>query len=730
MSQTQSASPLDSVVMPALRTDLIVTRQIFESRTYYVVKDPVSLQYFRMTAEDYFLATLFDGKRTLGRIREDYVRQFPHLRLQYSDEQIHQRVEQFANDLGLLHFLSIHGRRLKERYAAIRKRIKKKGLFGTLVSKVFFSRFSLFDPDRVFGKMARPLGWIWTRTTLWVSIALICLAVVVYFQNVGRIGPTMSDFFRLENLALVWVATIVIKSIHELGHGLTCKHFGGEVHEVGVMVLVFTPYFFVNVTDSWVMPKRSHRILISAAGIYVELILAAFATFLWAVVQPGLLQQMLYNIMWIASVSTIFFNANPLMRFDGYYIATDWMEVPNLSVKARTYIGHQVKKLLFGKDIQEPGLARLPLPKRRFWLFYLYAIGSYLYGYYIIYKISAFMSVRLAPYGLEKVGEFLSFTALFSWVVLPIFAFFKGLRLGWSDWKPGGRLRRLTILGGGALILFGIACFFPRELIIARPLAVQLANAESVRPEVSGFVDECYVKEHDSVKAGAPIAKLRNPELEHRYAESQARVQMAAMAIQRAIGLDNPSDIREAQNAKVEADEALKKAKSDVESLVLKARSDGIVLGRDLEQRRGHLARSGETFCQIAPQNPMRITIPLAEHTVRYVHKGQVVHLKAYAYPDKLLVGRVAEEPLGVLGRDLPPGLSARRAGDVVTAVDREGHEVPIQRIYAAQIQVENPEGLLRPGMTGRAKIFAGKHLYARLVLQSLLDLVSLDYRF
>ena len=146
-------------------------------------------------------------------------------------------------------------------------------------------------------------------------------------------GALMSRFFSLNNIALIWVTTILIKSIHELGHGLTCKHFGGEVHEVGVMLLVFTPYFFVNVSDSWVMPDRNKRILISAAGIYVELVLASLATLLWAVVQPGALQQELWNIMVIASVSTLIFNANPLMRFDGYYIMTDWIEVPNLSTQ-------------------------------------------------------------------------------------------------------------------------------------------------------------------------------------------------------------------------------------------------------------------------------------------------------------------------------------------------------------------------------------------------------------
>lgn len=729
--QTEPAqtTPQEGIVMPPLRNDLIVTRQIFESRTYYVVKDPVSLQYFRMSAEDYFLATLFDGKRTFGQIRENYVGRFPQIRLDLTDEEISLRVSQFANDLALMQFLAVQGHRLKDRYTAIRKR-KAGGHFTKLISQIFFSRFSIFDPDELFGKMAKPLWWIWTRATLWISLAIIGVAVVVFIQSYGRIAPTMSNFFTLQNLGLIWVATILIKSIHELGHGLTCKHFGSEVHEVGLMVLVFTPYFFVNVSDSWVMPKRNHRILVSAAGIYVELILASFATFLWAVVQPGMLQQVLFNVMVIASVSTVVFNANPLMRFDGYYIATDLLEIPNLQPKSRAFIGYKVKQLLFGRNAPDPVLSRMPLPKRRFWLFYFYAIASYFYGYFVIYKITMYMSLKLAPYGLETVGTYLSGAALFMWVVAPLFTFGKSLKLTRDDWKSGGRLRRLTRIGGAALLLFAVFCVLPHRLTITRSLAVQLADPDTVRPEISGTLEECYVNENDHVKAGAPLAKLRNRDIEARHAEATTKVRITEAVAQRAMGMDNPAEYREAMNMKSQAETALKQAKADLDHLTLRSRGDGIVLTRDLQSRIGSWVRLGENFCQISPVGSTSIAIPLGEKQVRYVKQGQRVELKSNAYPDRLFTGHIAEQPLLVMGRDLPPALSEKREGDVVTGVDREGHEVPLERIFQAKIQVDDPDGLLRQGMTGRAKIYTGRHLYGKLLLQSLLDLISLDYRF
>src|SRR5678815_993359 len=181
----------ENVVMPALRGDLIVTQQFFEGRSYYVVKAPISLQYFRMTAEDYFLATLFDGRRTFGVIRDLYVREFPHIRLENTPEEINERVLRFANDLALLQFLSVQGMRLKARYDAARTRAKKGGLYS-LANKVFFFRFSLFDPDRMFTRMARPLWWVWTPATLWISIVLITAAVLVFVTQSHNLDKALA----------------------------------------------------------------------------------------------------------------------------------------------------------------------------------------------------------------------------------------------------------------------------------------------------------------------------------------------------------------------------------------------------------------------------------------------------------------------------------------------------------------------------------------------------------
>jgi putative peptide zinc metalloprotease protein len=719
----------ENVVLPALRRDLLINQQMFEGRSYYVVKDPISLQYFRMTAEDYFLATLFDGRRTFGQIRDFYAKQFPHVHLDYTAEELNERVLRFANDLALLQFLSVQGARMKARWEAARTAKKKKSGLYELANKVFFFRKSVIDPDVVFGKWAKPIWWMWTPATFWISMVLIVLAVIVFFRHVDRVEEAVANLFSLQNAVLMIVTTFAIKSIHELGHGLTCKHYGGEVHEVGVMLLVFQPYFFVNVSDSWTMPKRAHRIWVSFAGIYVELIFAALATFLWAIVQPGALRDFLFNVIFIASVSTVIFNANPLMRFDGYYIMMDLLEVPNLQAKSRALITHHVKRLLFGVKSIDPMLQRMPLPKKRLWLFYTYAILSWLYGYYIIYSLIVFMKPHLEPLGLAGLANWFSALALTSWVLLPFIGFYKSLDFKREDWHLGGRLRRLGKVGGILLAAFIAFCFVPWPLTIERSGTVELANPGQLRPEVAGFIDEVFTKQGDPVKPGQPVIQLTNREILQVRTEAEARLKSMDAEVQRYLGLDKPSELKQAQNLRAAAEARFREAQRDVEKLTLRAEGGGIMLTRGIERMQGRLVRSGELLCEVAPLDPLRIKIALSEKQVRYVEKGQRVVLKAHAFPGQQFRGVIADKPVMFFGDKIPRGFSKRYGGDVLTYTNDKGEEVPVERTFEAVVEVENPDGLLRPGMTVRGKIRSGRHPWGRLFLQSLLDLVSLDYR-
>ena len=206
------------------------------------------------------------------------------------------------------------------------------------------------------------------------------------------------------------------KVLHEFGHGLACKRFGGECHEMGVMLLVLTPCLYCNVSDAWMVPSKWRRAAIGAAGMYFELVLAAVCTFLWWLSEPGLLNHLCLNVMFVSSVSTLLFNANPLMRFDGYYILADLLEIPSLRQKSAAVIQRKLGAWLLGlRERPDPFL-----PARRRWMFAVYCMVSSIYMWLVTLSIFWFFYRVLEPYGLKIVGQVLGLAMIVSLIVSPL----------------------------------------------------------------------------------------------------------------------------------------------------------------------------------------------------------------------------------------------------------------------------------------------------------------------
>ncbi len=207
-----------------------------------------------------------------------------------------------------------------------------------------------------------------------IGIAAITLVLVNYQEFKGKL-PTFQQFFQAKNWIWLGLTMAAVKVCHEFGHGLSCKKFGGECHEMGFMMLVFTPCLYCNVSDSWMLPNKWQRVFIGAAGMYVELILASIATFLWWFSEDDSMFKFLcLSVMFICSVSTVVFNGNPLLRFDGYYIIMDILEIPT-SAKGNRNSEAMVSESLFGARVAGQPF----LPQRNRFLFAVYTVASFIY---------------------------------------------------------------------------------------------------------------------------------------------------------------------------------------------------------------------------------------------------------------------------------------------------------------------------------------------------------------
>ena len=347
---SSSSRPLPIRVRP----DLQAKRQRYQGRVYWVVKDPVGLQYYRFEEEEFAILQMLDGHSSLEQIAEQFEAEFPPQTI---------RTEELQQFIGMLHRsgLVITGSKGQgEQLKKLRDEKTKKQTIAKF-SNILAIRFKGIDPERILNFLHQYLWWFWTKPMLIINSMIVLSAatlILVQFDVFQSKLPSFQAFFSAQNWLLLGGVLACTKILHEFGHGLSCKYFGGECHEMGVMFLVLTPCLYCNVSDSWMLPNRWHRAAIGAAGMYIEVVLASICTFIWWFSEPGFLNYLCLNIMFVSSVSTILFNANPLLRYDGYYILSDILEIPNLRQKATSILTRKAGHLCLGIEPQEDPFCR------------------------------------------------------------------------------------------------------------------------------------------------------------------------------------------------------------------------------------------------------------------------------------------------------------------------------------------------------------------------------------
>jgi putative peptide zinc metalloprotease protein len=518
----QTASPRDlerrKLVKLRLRRDIEIKPQKYEGRTYYVVKDPVSLRYYRLKDNEHYLLQFMDGAHTLEDAQKAYEKFYRPDRLKLED------LEGFGQQLltaGLAQNESpLAGKQLFDR----RKKRKRTEWMQTFTN-ILYIKIPVIDPDRLLQGMLRWLGWIFTMSFFLLSVGVMLGAVMLvatHFDTFRNKLPDYHEFFSFKTVVYLWVALGCVKVIHEFGHGLSCKVFGGEVHEMGALFLCFSPALYCNVSDAWVLPNKWHRIIISAAGIYVELIIAAIATFVWwnTPTQP-FINNLSLSLMVVCSVSTVVFNANPLMRYDGYYVLADWLEIPNLRERSNRFLSNLVQEHCLGIEVQ-------PEPYMALWrriLFVVYAIASYIYKWVVTFSILWFMYSFLRPYKLEVISSMLALASLGSLLGWPTYRLCKNIyRRGRL---PDMKRWRVMVTGSvlAALLLFVFLVPVPVSRVRGQALVQPSPETSStVHVKHKGKLVKLNVRDGDRVNEGDVLAEFQNRDLDIKIADAQTKI--------------------------------------------------------------------------------------------------------------------------------------------------------------------------------------------------------------
>jgi putative peptide zinc metalloprotease protein len=681
-----------------LRPDLDFITSKYEGRTYYVVKDPVSLRYYRFKEHERFLLDYMNGEKTLEDAQKAFEQRFRPERLTLED------LEAFTSQLlqaGLAQNETPNaGKQLFDRF----KKRRKNQILQYLMN-IMYIKIPVFDPDRLLAKMMKPFAFMFTTWFLVVSIAYMlaaALLVATHWNSFQSKLPAYHEFFNFKTIAYMWIALGAVKIIHEFGHGLSCKAFGGEVHEMGFLFLVFSPCLYCNVSDAWTLPNKWHRILISAAGIYVELIIAATSTFIWWNTPAGsFINNLCMSLMVVCSVSTFIFNANPLMRFDGYYVMADWLEIPNLREKSNKFLGDLAKEYLLGMEVPPAQY----MERSRQILFISYAVISWVYRWAITFSILYFMYTFLEPYKLGAISFLLGTAAVGSMAGMPLYKLGRFLhrRGRLPDMKPW-RVGITSVLTVVALV---VILSIPFPMNVHSMAVVQVDSQETVKivaPESGGFLRELLVRDGQTVQKGEVIAILHNPDLEVdiKKNENEQRLRKEQMeAVRSELGTDFLS-------AQAELEALLKmhkKLKERQEQLILRAPRPGVVMNLVTKENVGKLLEKDNLICDVGNPKALRAMLLIQNTEYKLVKEKAEAVIHVHGHVGHTYLGSVYSVAASE-AREIPPQLSSKGGGDVATHTDPQtNQELPQTQHYLVSVKFNELDDTVQPGLVARVKI-------------------------
>lgn len=720
MTQEPSAQDLErrKQVRLRLRLDLEESKQLYEGSTHYVLKDPASLRYHRFEHVDYFLVQMMDGRHTLDEIQKAFELRFRPKRLPLED------LEAFGQTLlkaGLAYQDSPQsGQQLYER---CRKRVWGERL--RRLTNILYIECPLFDPDIIISRLLRCVRWAFSFWFLAASILVMLSALLLvgtHWETFWAKMPSVQEFFRFKNLVSLWLAIGLVKVLHELGHGLTCKHFGGEVHDMGFLLLCLSPCIYVNVTDAWTLPEKWKRMLVGLAGVYVELMIAALATFLWwGTSEQWLFHNLSLDLMIVCSVNTVMFNGNPLLRYDGYFVLADWLEIPNLRERCNRSLKHVLMKYCLGMEVPpEPGMAVL---RRAF--FVTYAVVSYIYGWIVAFGVIFFVG-NFLPYKLRIISVMMAWASIASMVGWPLYHFGKGI---YQRGKlPVMKAPQVWLTASVASVLLLLFLFLPLPVSRTRQVAlVQLRPeaAEKVFVPISGTLEHLRVRDGQFVEKGDILAEFRSLDLEGQLEEAKSQhvtrlVQLKALR-QHASESTDPQERSRIETSIAQADGERKTYAQQVALLrktfdtrVVRAPRAGVVMNAPRKEEVGKLWEKdqGIPLCSIGEPSRLRTLVPVEPADYRLLQEDMTgdrpleATIRVQGWAARTWRGRIAALPESE-AQEVPPGLTARCGGPLaVKPGSKPNVFVPQTQHYLVPVDFLDAEGDgVWPGTLSQVKI-------------------------
>ncbi|WP_316014996.1 peptidase M50 [Roseobacter sp. HKCCA0434] len=611
---------------PRLRNHVEIHRQQFRGETWFVVQDHHTGRYHRITPAANFMLSMMNGRRRMHDIWEEAC-------ARHGDDPPTQG--ETIRLLGQLHgadLIATDGAPDVEELGRRHAQQARSELIARVKNPLAI-RLPLFDPDRFLNATAWLLRPLFTPAGFVAWLALVLAGLVLAVMNWGPLTGSLADrVLSADNLLLMALAYPLVKAVHEMGHAYAAKVWGGEVHEIGIMVLVFMPVPYVDASASSAFASKWRRAVVGGAGIMVELALASLALIFWLNAEPGLARAFAWNVMLIGGVSTLLFNGNPLLRFDGYFVFSDLIEIPGLGQRSNKYFWYLVQRYLLRLDgAQSPVTGRGEAK----WLF-TYAVAAFLYRIFISFAIALFIASRFFV-----IGILLAIWALFNTFVLPVW---KGLK--WLATTPGLRGRRWqgwAVLAGGVGLVGALLFAVPVPYATVAHGVVWLDSEALLRPETAGTVEAAT---EGPTETGAPVLRLTDPTLDGATRLAEARLEETRLRLQSVLVLDRvQADVLREQIRLLESRLADTARRS--QALTVAATGPGRVVIPQASDLPGQRLEQGEVVGYLLDDSPMRLRVAVGQDRAELVRtRTEAVALRFEdAIADTIPARLIAELP-------------------------------------------------------------------------------------
>lgn len=671
-------------LIPAVR----VHKQFFRGKEWYVISSPVNQDYFRLDAAAYGFIALLDGRRDVAEAWRISIERFG------DNAPTQGEAIQLIGQLYMSNLLQAEippdSESLFGRYRKRRNREVQSAMMGFL-----FPRFRLWNPDSFLNRWVGMVGWVfsWKGMLLWLIVIAAGLYAMAGYP--GSLHDSSSGVLSPSNLPLLYLAFVMAKAVHEAAHAFSCKHFGrlerdsGQVHNTGIMLLLFTPAPYVDASASWTFRNKWRRIMVGVAGVWAELALAAVAAIVWTRTSEGAtIHAVAYNLMFVASVSTLLFNGNPLLRYDAYYVMCDLLEMPNLATRGQQYLYYIVKRYVWNvKDASHQANASYEKP-----VFLIYTIAA------TVYRVFLLAGILLTVADMAFfIGVILALGSLFMWLCLPLFKFIRYLAVN----PELGRVRARAVATTSAfalavVLLIGVIPFPDRFRIEG---VVEAESFFHVHAGSNGFLATVLASETPVSGGGPALATLENPALQTEWRVLLGKEKELKAKIRLAEATD-PAEALSAQEQYAALREEMERVAALREKLRVTTAKEGIWVAPRLSEQIGKYFKIGDPLGQVVSLDSLIIrSVPGQDAAVSLASDAKiVVDLRVKGRADLETTARIlAVMPGG--RKELPSAALGFPAGGE-TAVDMQDQRgiTPDEHVFEIKLSMDSPAWQMLPG--------------------------------